>query len=151
MRLVYALLLLIACFALANAEGLARGFNDNIDWVSYSEGLAKSKELNKPLMLLLHKSWCGACKRLKGEFQGSTEIVELSKHFVMVNAEDDEEPHASSKFQIDGGYIPRIFFLTPEEKILDVTSGNPKYKYFFGNADAVVGAMKAALKSEKEL
>ena len=34
----------------------------------------------------------GACKRLAPEIAGSRAIAEMSKHFVMVNCEDDEEP-----------------------------------------------------------
>jgi len=96
-------------------------------------------------MLLLHKSWCGACKKLKTEFQGSEEIVAMSKKFVMVNAEDNEDPHGSVTFQIDGSYIPRTYFLNPEGQILDVKSEHPKFKFFFGDAPSILGAMWAAL------
>lgn len=42
---------------------LARGFGDDIVWMPYHEGLELAQQLGKPLFLLLHKSWCGACKR----------------------------------------------------------------------------------------
>ena len=37
-------------------------------------------------------------------------FAELSKKFVMVNAEDDDEPKGD-QFDVDGKYVPRIFFL----------------------------------------
>ncbi|PIK48887.1 putative thioredoxin domain-containing protein 12-like, partial [Apostichopus japonicus] len=73
--------------AMASAESLARGFGDNIAWKKLDEGLSLSKESNKPLMLVIHKSWCGACKALKPKFASSLAIENMSPEFVMVNVE----------------------------------------------------------------
>ncbi|VDM39266.1 unnamed protein product [Toxocara canis] len=92
---------------------LARGFGDDIDWVTWREAKQQSKTLKKPIFLLIHKSWCGACQALKTTFRVSSrrdEFVKLSKEFVMVNTEDDEEPD-DKRYSPDGQYIPRIFFL----------------------------------------
>jgi len=102
---------------------------------------------HKPIMLLIHKSWCGACKALKPRFAESKEIAELSKKFVMINVEDDEEPQ-DTKFQIDGSYIPRIFILDSSGRVQsDIYNkdGNPSYKYYYGSTPGIVASMKAAL------
>lgn len=65
-------------------------------------GLSQAKEQNKPLMIVIHKSWCGACKSLKPKFAESKEIAKLSQHFVMVNTQDDEEP-TDPQYKPDGG------------------------------------------------
>lgn len=52
---------------------------------------------------------------MKPKFASSSEIEALSKHFVMVNTQDDEEP-SGSKYMPDGGYVPRILFLGKKEK-----------------------------------
>ena len=50
------------CCTLASAEckAEARGWGDSIVWSSYTDGLATAKRENKPVMLFVHKTWCGA-------------------------------------------------------------------------------------------
>ena len=38
------------------------GFGEHFNWQSFDQGLAEAKETNKPVMLVIHKTWCGACK-----------------------------------------------------------------------------------------
>ena len=59
-------------------------------------------------------------------------FAELSKKFVMVNTEDDDEPKGD-QFDVDGKYVPRIFFLG---KNTGETSTNKLYRIssrFFEN------------------
>eukprot|EP00057_Strongylocentrotus_purpuratus_P008517 XP_011662991.1 PREDICTED: thioredoxin domain-containing protein 12 [Strongylocentrotus purpuratus] len=112
-------------------------------------GKGGGRLVDKPMMLVIHKTWCGACKALKPKFAASEEILKLSSDFVMVNVEDDEEPEGS-QFQPDGGYIPRILFLNSDGVVqpdLINTLGNPQYKYFYSNALMVTEAMKSAVKA----
>ena len=39
-------------------------------------------------MVVIHKSWCGACKRLGPDFAATKEVTELSSEFVMIVRHD---------------------------------------------------------------
>ena len=108
-------------------------------------------EQHKPLFVLIHKSWCGACKSLKEHFKdgvsGVDEIKRLSRSFVMANVEDDEEPQ-DEQYKVDGDYIPRIFFASEVGAVdpeLFNTLGSEQYKYFYGDGKSVLEGMRRAL------
>ena len=63
-----------------------------IAWRSLAEGKAEALATGKPLMLLVWKTWCGACKSLRPRFAGSAAIAAAASDVVMVNLVDDEEP-----------------------------------------------------------
>ncbi|XP_067932466.1 thioredoxin domain-containing protein 12-like [Watersipora subatra] len=145
MELRLALLMVFCTVSTALADNeLARGWGDSIAWMTLDKGLETARTEDKPLMLIIHKSWCGACKALKPRFADSSEIAELSEKFIMVNTLDDEEPK-DKKYAPDGGYIPRIFFMNPNGEIIsDVynESGNAQYKYYYPQPDAILSSMR---------
>lgn len=135
--------------ALTPSTELARGWGDNIAWVENAVARKIAKKSGRPVMYVIHKTWCGACKNLKPKFAASEEIAKLSAEFVMVNLQDNEEP-AGDQFKPDGGYIPRILFAGPSGRVdpsVINSAGNPKYKYFYSDADSIVASMKSALAS----
>ena len=144
--------LLVLGGAILIASGSASGAPDNglgdaYSWVPFSEAVALASEAHKPIMLVITKSWCGACKALKPQFAASAEIQALSEKFVMSNAADNDEP-TGSQYTPDGGYIPRILFLSPSGEVLsDVINagGNPSYKYYYSSPSQISASMNAAL------
>jgi len=144
-------LVIVVVFAIASLVGFifaanGRGWNDNIDWKTLDEGLALAKTTDKPLMVVIHKTWCGACKALKPLFAASNEIEQQSREFVMVNLQDDEEP-SDTAYQPDGGYIPRIVYLNPDGKVRPDISNKKrpeKYKYYYSDDKEVLMGMKDA-------
>jgi hypothetical protein len=55
-----------------------------ISWHTLDDARTLSRENAKPVMVIIHKSWCGACKRLKPDFAASSDILKLSSNFIMV-------------------------------------------------------------------
>jgi len=132
----------------AFAAELARGWGNGIEWKTLEAGLQEAKESNKPAMVIIHKTWCGACKNLKPKIANSKEVEKASKDFVMINVQDDEEP-SDSAYSPDGGYIPRIIFVEPNGKVRpDIYNfGRDKYKYFYSTDSEVLKGMSDALKA----
>ncbi|XP_073239584.1 uncharacterized protein [Porites lutea] len=131
---------------------LARGFGDSIAWVTFEDGLEQIKKSDKLMLLLIHKTWCGSCKALKPKLAASKEFAQMSRHFVMVNTEDEEEPKGS-QFIVDGEYIPRVLFLNPEGKVIDEIwnegTKHPHVKYYYSGPQELIAAMKRALKMKE--
>ena len=114
-------------------------------WRSLAEGEAESKATGKPIMLVISKTWCSACKALRPKFAASAAIAAEAPGFVMVHTVDDEEPKEELYKPGGAGYIPRVLFLAPGGgSLLDVTSGNSKYAYFYGDDGAIASAMRTA-------
>merc|ERR1712038_354121 len=149
-RFIITLLVCFAFIGVISSEGnvLSNGFGDEIEWKPWNEALDLAKKTEKPIMVLLHKTSCPACKSFKPIFANSKEILELSSKFIMVNAKFGQEPSNEPKLSVDGKYVPRIIFLDSESNVLKEVinhKGNPKYKYFHQTAQTVVQAMESAL------
>ncbi len=141
--LVALLLSLLAPLSAAASEGWGP-----YSWVPFNDAFAVAKTQDKPVMLVIHKSWCGACKSLRPRFAESAAIKSESEHFVMVNVVDDEEPKGE-QYSPDGGYIPRVLFLDADGNVLsDVVNvgGNDKYKYYYSDGDSIARSMAMARK-----
>ncbi|CAG4959582.1 thioredoxin domain-containing protein 12-like [Colias croceus] len=136
----------------ASMSGKDHGFGSNFVWAgSLTSGLQIAAQHKKPVMVIIHKSWCTACKNLKPKFASSVEIQDLSKHLVMVNLVDDEEP-TSSAFQPDGNYIPRILFMSPKGSVdRDIYNedGSSQHKYFYSRPEQIAKSMRKVIDKYK--
>ncbi|XP_001639665.2 uncharacterized protein LOC5519795 isoform X2 [Nematostella vectensis] len=131
---------------------LDNGFGKEIQWMTMKDGLQQAKTSGKPVMLIIHKSWCGACKALKPKIAGSKEILDLSKMFIMINIADDEEPK-DDRFDVDGKYYPRVYFLDSDGEVLKSIHNTEldyvKYKFAYGDEEQVLKSMKQCLEKVK--
>lgn len=98
------------------------------DWLDYNETLAKAKDENKIVVLMLSQEGCPACEYMRNMMDGNHKISkELSKKFVVVELDihDDKIP---SKFKYFA--TPTFYFTNKNGKILDVVYGSLKSKSF---------------------
>ncbi|XP_011629575.1 thioredoxin domain-containing protein 12-like [Pogonomyrmex barbatus] len=130
-----------------------RDFGRMYKWRNLQEGFQDAKISRKPIFLLIHKSGCPTCEKLKPKFANSIRILDLSQYFVMVGVRKDEIPaQDEARFQPDGTYVPRILFFTPDGEFMkDIynrhSKADDKYKYFYNNTSQIIDSMIFALDS----
>ncbi|CAG0880870.1 unnamed protein product [Darwinula stevensoni] len=107
--LTFALALLSIQGTWSQDKGKGRGLGEHFNWLNLEDGLRVAREERKPLMVIIHKSWCGASQVFRDRFARSQSISEAAPNFVMVNIEDDDDPHHPA-LEPDGAYVPRILF-----------------------------------------
>ena len=140
-------LALVLILVLGVVDGKAPWNGDFVSWVPWSSTLATAKREEKPVLMLVHKTWCPHCKRLEESVARSAEFELLSEYFIMSNVEDEEEP-TDAKYSVQGMYSPRVLFLHPVSgDVLDVVNeaGDPSHLHHYDSADALIPSMIRAL------
>lgn len=135
------------------SEAAKRGANDihwdgPVKWNDYAPGLAQATAEKKPILLLVYADWCPRCRELVPAFS-DPEVARLAEGLVLIKQNGDLKPDWLAAFDTLGGYVPRLFFLTPDGSLReDITSGHPRYPYFYtpGGLESLKAAMKEALK-----
>lgn len=85
----------------------SNGFGEQYKWsLDLESALREGRETGKPVVVIIHKSWCPHCDKLKEDFSKNQALLEISSHFVLVNCMDDDEPKDKS-YAPDGFYVPR--------------------------------------------
>jgi thiol-disulfide isomerase/thioredoxin len=63
------------------------------------------KTNDKPILYLFNQPWCGACNKLKENFQlEGDKLLSLSKRFLMVNVGGDD----NNLFGVSLAYLPQM-------------------------------------------
>jgi thiol:disulfide interchange protein len=116
----------------ANEKPNGVEWRGDIQWHTWNDALSLASRESKPIMVVVYADWCPHCRDL-GPVFADPEIERLAKRFVMVRQNHDESPAWLEPYnQKYGGYVPRIFFFDSSGKMQeDVTSGHPRYPYFY--------------------
>lgn len=118
------------------ASAAAIDWNDAaIRWRPWTKALAEAKQNQKPICLVFYANWCRHCKNYGRVFH-SQEVVEAARNFVMVRLNQDLNPRLSRKFAIDGDYIPRTYFLSPDgTPNYAIHASRDDFRYFYDEDD----------------
>jgi len=147
--LLGALFAILVVVQIAECNELARGWGDAINWVTLEEAKRLSAAEKKPVMVLIHKTWCGACRNLKPKVAEDEALAKYSSNLIMVNMEDDEEPKEEEYAPGGAKYVPRALFINAHTQTVDPSiinsGGNPEYKYFYWSSAHLLDSMKKAV------
>ena len=113
---------------------------------------------HKPGLVLFHRSYCGACKRLGNDVRQNKQLIELSKQFVMISCDGTNDPEGDAfeigivfsmiYDKIDGKYVPRVFFINPNNTLnYSIVSNTFQYKYFYSSSKQLYQKMDDYLHS----
>ncbi len=126
-------------------------WNDaGIAWRSYADGIAEAKKDGKPICLIAFTEWCPHCKNYSGVFHDA-KVVEMSKKFVMIRLDQDQNKDLLKDFGPDGQYIPRTLFLSSAGKLdADLRAPRETFRFFYDESRAdgpsgVLSGMQKAL------
>jgi thiol-disulfide isomerase/thioredoxin len=118
-----------------------------IDWQSYDTGLRLAKTQNKPVCLVFYTTWCPHCRNYSHVFDDPRVVAE-TRDFVMIHLDADAEETVASRYSLDGSYIPRTFFLSPDGKVdSSIHAPRPTSRFFYDERDP--GALLAAMDTAK--
>lgn len=130
------------------AEPSREGWNDaQISWVGFEEGLARAHAENRPMLLVMHADWCVHCRNYSHVFE-DPRIVERARDLVMVRIDVDDERDIASRYALDGGYVPRTYFLAPDgTPRTDVDARRARFRFFYDEHDptSLLTAMNTVL------
>lgn len=113
------------------AEASAPDWNDpGIRWRTYQDGMREIGQRGRPGVLVFFTEWCPHCKTYSRVFH-DPEIVALSRSFVMIRVDRDEEDALNTLYAKGGAYVPRTLFLKKDRAVDWATRGSdPEYPHF---------------------
>ncbi|HCE67623.1 MAG: hypothetical protein A2X82_01515 [Geobacteraceae bacterium GWC2_55_20] len=93
-----------------------------ISWIdNHDAGLARAKQDNKPVFLLLEAEWCGWCKKTVTETIPDPRIMALKDRFIWVRIDSDKEQQYQKQYGQDG--FPMMVLMNPDGSVLKKING----------------------------
>ncbi len=77
----------------------------------YADGYRQARHDGRPMLVFFTASWCHFCHQMEAEAFNDSQVAALSRQFICILVDADQEPDVCQEFRIRG--YPAIQFLTP--------------------------------------
>jgi len=102
-----------------------------IDWVPYETAFAQAEQEHKQVVIIFSAPWCRACNSYEHNVLTNPRVIRMSRHFVMVHINVDEQQDINQQYRPDGGYIPRTLVFREDGTHRSELHRNAAPLYFF--------------------
>lgn len=123
--------------AAAGAVAASPGIKWEKDYTLASRRATSEKRL---MLLDFYADWCGPCKLMDEKTFSEASVVEMSKKFVPVRVDIDNQKALAARFKVQA--IPFIVVARPDGSLVRTAVG-------FQSPDALKALMEKAIESEK--
>ena len=106
----------------SGAAAASDGQPDGIEFVEgYTRGYQDAQAAGKPMLVFFTAPWCDYCHQMLEEAFADQRVVRLSRRFVCIQVDADQEPSVCQQFEIRG--YPTVQFLSPRGVPLNRLTG----------------------------
>lgn len=100
-----------------------------IAWRDMQTGVPEAIKTGKPVLMVMHATWCTACRRYREVFKDERVIAQTRK-FVMILVDVQKYPDVNGAFAPDGTYVPRTLFVDAEGEVDNTLIGaDPQFPH----------------------
>jgi len=96
----------------ASVTSLAQGPGERVAFVhGYLRGSGQALQEGKPMLVLFTVPGCAYCQQMVREASADEQVVQLSKRFVCILVDADQEPETCRQFRVRA--YPTVQFISP--------------------------------------